>query len=143
SLIIKMYLDKFTNFETEATIPTHFTNHVKMNNIFPPSETMVLSISQSGTSTSTINAVKKGNELNYKTVALTENTDSLITKSANLILHLNCGRELIPIETRGYTSTVLTGLLMAIELGKNYSLTLNESSYEKYLDSIYKNIEDL
>lgn len=129
ALLMKMYFDKYTDFETSVSIPTFFSRYERMSKNYSEEETLLIAISQSGTSSSTINAIKKGNLWDIHRVALTEDMNSLITKEAKLSIHLNCGREEIPIETRGYTATVFTSLLWAIEIGKQVG-NLSEEEYK-------------
>jgi len=142
ALLMKMYFDQYTDFETSVSIPTFFSRYEILSKNFKKEETMLIAISQSGTSVSSINAVKKGNLLGIQTVALTEDLNSFITNEAKLSIHLNCGKEKIPIETRGYTSTVFTSILMAVEIGKRIG-NLSELDYKKIMESLEKDISQL
>lgn len=144
SMAIKQYFEEFINVEATVCIPTVFTNYEKLNNngIYKNNEILVIAISQSGTSLSTIHALQRANNEGCITVALTENLDSLITKETNHVVHLTCGKELIPIETRGYTVTVLTGLLWAIEIANALHLISN-SLYQEKLKDIQLSINQL
>lgn len=117
ALAIRRYLEMYLPVEAEAMIPTVFTNYTRINNncIYRPDQVLVIGISQSGTSVSTIEAMKRAGREGYLTVAVTEAEDSLITKEVDLTVKLTCGKELIPVETRGYTVTLLQGYLTAVE----------------------------
>ena len=110
---IKQYLEMYLPVEAEVMIPTVFTNHAKINRncIYNQDEILVVGISQSGTSVSTIEAMKKAKQEGYYTVAITEATESLITKEVDRVVKLTCGKEEIPVETRGYSVTLLQGLV--------------------------------
>ena len=99
---IKQYLEMYLPVEAEVMIPTVFTNHAKINRncIYNQDEILVVGISQSGTSVSTIEAMKKAKQEGYYTVAITEATESLITKEVDRVVKLTCGKEEIPVETR-------------------------------------------
>lgn len=142
ALLMKMYFDKYTNFETTVSIPTFFSRYEKISKNFHPEETMLIGISQSGTSSSTIEAIKKGNSLNIATVALTEDLNSLITHQASVSIHLNCGKEIIPIETRGYTSTIFTSLLLALKVG-NHVGNISDENYINQVLSLERDIDQL
>ena len=98
---------------------------------------MVIGISQSGTSYSTVNALEMAKQNGYMTLGLTENLESMICDVAQVIVHLLCGKERIPVETRGYSVTVFTGYVWAIEIAR----ALNKISENEYLE-IINNIED-
>ena len=115
---IKQYLEMYLPVEAEVMIPTVFTNHAKINRncIYNQDEILVVGISQSGTSVSTIEAMKKAKQEGYYTVAITEATESLITREVDRVVKLTCGKEEIPVETRGYSVTLLQGYLTALEV---------------------------
>ncbi len=117
ALAICRYLETYLPVEAEAMIPTVFTNYTRLNNncIYKDGQILVVGISQSGTSVSTIEAMKRARREGYCTVAVTEAEDSLITGEVDLTVKLTCGKELIPVETRGYTVTLLQGFLTAVE----------------------------
>ncbi len=143
SLAAKYYFEKYLNVEAEASIPTFFTNYVNINNngIYKPEQILVIGISQSGTSVSTIEAIKKSKSYGYKTIAITDALDSLITLEAEKVVKLTCGKELIPVETRGYSVTVFEMYLLAIEISKELHYITKEK-YEKLNSEIDDFLED-
>ena len=139
SLCIKSYFEKYLNVEVEVDIPTVFTNYVKINNnkMYKNNQILVIGISQSGTSFSTINAMKKARDAGYMTIALTENLNSPISQEVDHVIKLLCGKELIPVETKGYTTTILQGYLWAIEIA--YKLErLSVLDYEEIMANTKK-----
>lgn len=117
ALAIRQYLEMYLPVEAEAMLPTVFTNYTRINNncIYRKDQVLVIGISQSGTSVSTIEAMKRARGEGYRIAAVTEAEDSLITGEVDLTIKLTCGKELIPVETRGYTVTLLQGYLTAVE----------------------------
>lgn len=117
ALAIRQYLEQYMPVDAEAVVPTVFTNYARINNncIYQKGQILVIGISQSGTSISTIEAMKRAGREGYCTVAVTEAMDSPITKEVDLTVKLTCGKELIPVETRGYTVTLLEGYLTVIK----------------------------
>lgn len=135
SLAIKDIFEKYLPVEVDVCIPTMFTDYLKVNNnkIYQNNQILVIGISQSGTSYSTVNAIKKARNNGYCTVALTENLNSMICNEAEVVLHLLCGKEEIPVETRGYTVSVLTGFSWAIEVARDLGYLL-ENEYKEIID---------
>lgn len=117
SLAIRQYFEQYLPVEAEAVFPTVFTNYAHLNNhgMYRPDQMLVIGISQSGTSVSTVEAMKRARREGIYTVAVTEADGSLITGEVDLAVKLTCGKELIPVETRGYTVTLLQGYLTAVE----------------------------
>lgn len=132
STLISMYFNKFTKLDTEAIIPDNFTNYLHPSPYFKPEETLLVGISQSGTSTTTLEAIRKAKELNFGTVAISEETNSKIAQEADLVIYLNTGDEVIPVETRGYTSTVMLGLILALRIGLSQDVITGEE-YQKVI----------
>lgn len=132
ALAIRQYMERYLPVEVEAMIPTVFTNYTRINNncIYRLEQILVIGISQSGTSVSTIEAMKRARREGCCTVAVTEAEDSPITKEVDLTVKLTCGKELIPVETRGYTVTLLQGYLTAVETACRLGLVSGESCRE-------------
>lgn len=132
SIVAAEYFEKYVGVDAVAMIPTQFANYEKINNngVYAKEEILVVGISQSGTSVSTINAVKKANESGYLTLAITDALDSLITKETDHVVKLTCGVEEIPIETRGYSVTVFQMFVTAIEIAKELT-KISLAEYEK------------
>lgn len=139
ALVIRTYIQKFMYTVCNVSIPTVFTRyeildpHYQYNN----EEILVIGISQSGTSFSTVNAMKHAKQCGYRTLCITEDIHSMITQHCDAVLPLWCGKEGIPIETRGYSVTILTGLLMALAAGKH----TDKLSLEEYFQLLYQ-VED-
>ena len=134
SLAAKHYFEKYLQVEVEVSIPTAFTNYTRLNvnGKYRDDELLVIGISQSGTSVSTIDAMKKAKAAGIFTVAITEAMDSLITNEVDLVVKLTCGKELIPVETRGYTVTVLQMYLTAVEAARRTG-KLKPVDYDKLM----------
>lgn len=139
STLISMYFNRYTKLDTEAIIPDNFTNYLQPSPYFSPQETLLIGISQSGTSTTTLEAIQQAKKRNFHTVAISEETNSKIAQEADLVIYLNTSNEVIPVETRGYTSTIMLGLLLAWRIG----LAQKKLTSEKYQEMINKTKEEL
>lgn len=142
STLISMYFNKFTTLDTQAVIPDNFTNYFVPSLYFKPDETLLIGISQSGTSSSTLDAIRKAKSLNFNTIAISEETKSKIAQEADNVIYLNTGDEGIPVETRGYTSTIMLGLILALRLGLAQN-KLNEAKYQDFLTQTKEDITKL
>ncbi len=108
----KYYIEKMLNMEVKIKMPSAFCNYEK---IFDK-KSMVIAISQGGKSSSTIEALKKAEELGAKnTAVITGNINSPICKYSKNIIDINCGEEKVGYVTKGFTATVLTLMLIALE----------------------------
>lgn len=91
---------------------------------------LIIVISQSGKSTSTINATKKIAEILKKPVIIvTNNLESPITKYSQYILDLNIGIENVGFVTKGFSGTVLNLFLLGINLKNQHFKYFRELEY--------------
>jgi len=100
---------------------------------------LVLVISQSGTSTSTINVVNKVCEANLNTLVLTSDLDSPIVKTPAKIFDLNMGVETVGYVTKGYSVIVLTLYLIGLSIAfndKKRDRTIVQNKIEELADII-------
>ncbi len=120
SLIAAYYFKHIVGIDAEGQYPTVFENYEKADwtNTLKKEEILFVGISQSGTSRSTLDVMRQAKQDGYITLALTEDLNSEITKHVDIVVHLLCGKELTPPETRGYTVTVFTLYLWAVSVAR-------------------------
>ena len=120
SIIAAYYFKQILGIDAVGQYPTVFKNYEKADwtDMLEKEEILFVGISQSGTSRSTIEVMQHVKEEGYITLALTENLRSEIIKYTDNVVHLLCGKELTPPETRGYTVTVLTLYLWAVSVAE-------------------------
>ena len=115
SVIAAYYFKHIAGIDAQANYPTVFKNYEKADwtGLLSSEEILYIGISQSGTSISTVSMMEVGKKNKYRTVALTEDLESEITRHVDSVIHLLCGKELNPPETRGFTVAVLQMYLIA------------------------------
>lgn len=137
SLIAAHYFKQIVGIDAMGQYPTVFKNYEKADwtNTLKKEEILFVGISQSGTSRSTVDVMQHAREQGYITLALTENLQSEITKHVDNVVPLLCGKELTPPETRGYTVTVLTLYLWAIETARLLGIYSGEEYHQAMKDT--------
>lgn len=140
STLAAYYFKHLAGVYAEAYYPTVFKLHeqIDWSKTINPQHVLCVGISQSGTSVSTCEALDYAQRLGCKTLALTSNRKSTITQFSEVSIDLLVGEELTPPETKGYTVSVLSVLLWALETGLIKG-SISQDEYEGYL----KNIEAL
>ncbi|MFL0250260.1 SIS domain-containing protein [Clostridium neuense] len=120
SIIAAHYFKQILGIDAVGHYPTVFKNYEKADwtGTLKKEEILCVGISQSGTSRSTVDVMESLRQQGHITLALTENVESEITKHVDNVVHLLCGKELTPPETRGYTVTVLTLYLWVVSAAK-------------------------
>lgn len=94
--------------------------------------TLVIAVSQSGRSTSTVEAVRLSVKLGLPTVAIVGDDGSPLAETGADIILMPIGEELAGPKTKGYTASVLTVLAVAAHFG---SETLKTAGLESVLDT--------
>ena len=84
-----------------------------------PKNSLVIGISQQGTSTAVIQALDKVRETGIPTISMTGEYDTEIVSHADANIYVECGYEDAGSTTKGYTATVLTLYLFLLEVAKN------------------------
>lgn len=131
------YFKQIVGIDAQVFFPTIYTNYeiADWSHSLKKDEILFVGISQSGTSISTINAIKKAHEEGYFTLVFTGNLESEITKYADVKTHELVGPELTPPETKGYTVTLISLYLFAINAA-NVKGTLSNSDFLKAEDEL-------
>lgn len=110
----KYYIEKCAKVRIDIQEPYNYCNYESIN----PYLDLVLGISQSGQSTSTIAALERiKSQSDLATLAVTSIPNSEITQYTTATLDIGCGRERVGYVTMGFTSTVLTLMLLGLRLG--------------------------
>ncbi|MBQ2747409.1 MAG: SIS domain-containing protein [Firmicutes bacterium] len=102
---------------------------------------LFIAISQGGTSANTIKAIEMYKD--YPVLVITSKPEStMAVRYPDLHVMLECGEEKAGPKTKGYTCTILTFYLYALEAGfKTGSIT--EDEYDEYISLIYDTCEKL
>lgn len=134
AIAAKEWISTYFQAECDVMIPTQFTNYEKINinNLYRNDEILCIGISQSGTSYSTIDAIKKAKSLGLLNCVITSNLDSPITKVTSLVIPLMSEPEKIHVEMRGYTATLLTLHILCLEFAYKKNRLKKEALSDKY-----------
>lgn len=119
----KYYIEKVADIKLSIEEPYNFTHYEKID----PALQVVLGISQSGQSTSTIEAINKITAHHpVHTMAVTSIPDSEITKKTTTTLDILSGRERVGYVTLGFSATVLALMLLGLRTGVKKGLISTE-----------------
>ena len=121
----KTFVQKMLGIEITPIAPS------KVQTIFGE-KVLGLAVSQSGRSTNTLRAMRKFQKNGFPVIALTDDMNSPVAKAGDLAVHLAAQQEMVGPKTRGYTSTILTLYLLALEV----ALDWGRISIDKYSSAI-------
>ncbi len=107
---------------------------------------MLVAISQSGMSTDTQMVLENAKKQGSLTVAVTNNPDSKLAKTADFHLYLNAGEEKSVAATKTFTAAITVLYMLANELAaKPAMINFNQipSVVEQFINDSTENIEDV
>lgn len=130
---IAPFITKLTGIRTYVYTPSGFRYNALSIYQENKATTWVLGISQTGTSRGVLEALEEVKENGFKIVGITNEKDSPIDQMSDVTFYLECGEENSNAKTKGYSSTLLTLMMLAVELGK---ITTDEK------EAIYKELQD-
>ena len=132
------YISSMLNADVYVNTPDNFIANVR--NLKKHSGKMaVIGISQTGTSHGVLKAMERARDSFYL-VVITNVPDSPMDRIANETIYLNCGDEDSNAKTKGYSSTLLSLMLFAIENGY-YRNQISTVKHDSLLDELEKEID--
>lgn len=111
------FLARIAGLRVYAMTPANFCCNNATLRAEERESTLVVAISQTGTSSGVIDALKMAKGWGFATLSLTDVADSPIAKNARWMLPLLCEREDSNAKTKGYSATLLLLMRLAVELG--------------------------
>lgn len=142
SLIAKRFYEELAQIEVQAYTPFDFMGNSKIMTTFNRDETLLIAISQTGTSSGTVQAIKHAKELGFTVLSLTERTNTPVEKLGDFYLNFLCGIEPCNAKTKGVSNSLYLLVLLAVHFGKEKSV-ISTSIFQNYLDEMKASIEDI
>lgn len=132
----KYYVENILEINIEMKMPSVFSNYGKGIN----ENALYVGVTQGGSSYSTIEALKTVSKTNADIISLTANLNSSVCELSKVVVDIGCGEEKVGYVTKGFSATVLTFMLMGLELAYE-SDKINEQTYMNELRKIEEAIE--
>lgn len=127
------FIEKVSGVQTICVLPNEFLNNCYVYN----PKALYVYTSQSGTSTLTREAVKKMKDMGNWTVGITEHSETPVAKDVHVHVDMGCGHEEYGFRTIGYCASILTLMLMGLEIGRECG-HITASQYEAYINQAKK-----
>lgn len=129
SIYISTLMQRYARVEASAGFPTRFDERdIATSGAYGPEQVLVVGVSQSGTSVSTIDVLRRARAAGFFALALTDVMDSPVTEVADASIRLLTGKEEVHVETRGYQVSLFEGYLLAMAAGHALG-TLDDAAY--------------
>lgn len=138
--VVSDWMERYMQVEVTCMPPFEFAHREAVKRC--PKDTLVIAVSQTGTSRGTLEAIQLAKKLNYPILTLTEAEDTPIAKAGNYYLNFLCGNEDSNAKTKGYSSNLV--LMQRLILLVGYHLgTINENEYEQLDKEVKQSVECL
>ncbi len=124
----RYFMESVSGVRVTPVLPNEFLYSFSVRN----PHALHVFISQTGTSTVTQEAVEYVNAKGYMSVCISEKAGTPIAREAGAFIDMGCGREEYPMRTIGYSMTVMTLMLLGLELGCRRG-NVSETDYAGYM----------
>lgn len=128
SVTAALFVEQASGINTHVVLPNQFLS----KRVYNPNALYVF-VSQSGTSTLTQAALKKVKDLGCLTAAITGKEGSPLDSEADAWVNMGCGFEEFGFRTIGFCTTVLTEMMMAMEIGLVMG-NITQEEYDGYVE---------
>lgn len=137
-LAAKPLLEEIYQLPVRCAYPIPFQNQENVYN----KNTLVIGVSQGGQSFSTVYGLDGAKAKGLMSAALSANPTARIFEHAEVSTLLEVGDEFCGAKTKGYAGTILTLMLMGMDLAKAKGI-LTQDRYDGYLHRMMKCINNL
>jgi len=125
-------------FEDIAQIATtvEISSEYRYRKSVPNKNQLVITISQSGETLDTIEALKHAKKIGHKkTLAICNVQESAIARASNLVFYTRAGIEIGVASTKAFTTQLVSLFILSVTLAKNKEL-INKKIEKKYLEDL-------
>jgi glutamine---fructose-6-phosphate transaminase (isomerizing) len=125
-------------FEDIAQISTsiEISSEYRYRKSVPNKNQLVITISQSGETLDTIEALKHAKKIGHKkTLAICNVQESAIARASNLVFYTRAGIEIGVASTKAFTTQLVSLFILTVTLAKNKKL-INKKIEKKYLEDL-------
>ena len=125
-------------FEDIAQIPTtiEISSEYRYRKSVPNKNQLIITISQSGETLDTIEALKHAKKIGHKkTLAICNVQESAIARASNLVFYTRAGIEIGVASTKAFTTQLVSLFILTVTLAKNKKL-INKKIEKKYLKDL-------
>ncbi|MBU3183156.1 SIS domain-containing protein [Clostridium psychrophilum] len=142
AIAVSDFLSRYANVRVYCYTPANFLYNCTTISYEERSKTLLIAISQTGTSRGTIEAVKKAKYLGFSVLGITAIKDSPLDKLSDIQLPLNCGVENSNAKTKGYSCTLMILMLLSIAIGLKKGC-MDKQQSNKIFDELKNCVDEL
>jgi glucoselysine-6-phosphate deglycase len=140
--VARKLFEEVASVELKTYTPSDFHNSKNMIKKFKKEDTLIVAISQTGTSTGTITSVKMAKEMGFRVLTITERRNTPVEGLGDYYLNFLCDLEDCNAKSKGYSSSLTILILLAISIAKKKGL-IDENEYLSYSSEIKDSINEI
>lgn len=125
-MVAKYYFEQLARIPVEVDIASEYRYRLPLTD----SDTLCITISQSGETIDTLAALKEAKRLGARTLAVTNVVGSSISREADQVVYTWAGPEIAVASTKAYTTQLVTLLMLAIYMGQLKGTLSDEKAVE-------------
>ncbi|TCL39505.1 glucosamine--fructose-6-phosphate aminotransferase (isomerizing) [Anaerospora hongkongensis] len=125
-MVAKYYFEQLARIPVEVDIASEYRYRLPLTD----SDTLCITISQSGETIDTLAALKEAKRLGARTLAVTNVVGSSISREADQVVYTWAGPEIAVASTKAYTTQLVTLLMLAIYMGQLKGTLSDEKTVE-------------
>ena len=135
----KFLFEKLALTEVLLYTPFDFVSNTPLLSSYSVHDTLVVAISQTGTSSGTVNAMDYAQKSGFRVLALTEREETPLRERADFYLNFLCGLEESNAKTKGYCNSLVLLQLCALHIA-SAKKTITQDIFDEYYHEIQKSI---
>lgn len=118
SVTVMPFYARYARINVHTITAGNFMDNEDYVSVIDPEKALMVFISQTGNSRGTLVACELARKHGLKTLGVAGRKDVKLKDYADEIIDLDCGEEDSNAKTKGYSSTIMLLLLLAVELGR-------------------------
>lgn len=129
----KGFIEKICHIQVLTYLPNDFLNNVFVYN----KDALYIFISQTGTSTLTLNAVDTVKKLGCLCACISAFNDTPLAEKCDIFIDQGVGNEEYPMVSFGFSTCLLTTMLLGLKLGRIFN-TISDEEFNNYIEDARK-----
>ncbi|MDD6467086.1 MAG: SIS domain-containing protein [Erysipelotrichaceae bacterium] len=138
--VVSDWMERYWQVEVTCMPPFEFMHRYVVQSAVK--DTLVIAVSQTGTSRGTLEAIQHAQQFHYPILTLTEAQDTPIAKAGQYYLNFMCGNEDSNAKTKGYSANLVL-MQRLILLVSYYSGKMDVHEYETLDQEVKQSVETL
>lgn len=142
AIIAKKFYGELAQIDVSTYTPSDFALNSKIFDSFNRDTTLIVAISQTGTSSGTINSISCAKELGFKVLSISERRNTPTQQMSDYYLNFLCDLEDCNAKTKGFSNSLTLLEILAIRIAKEKTV-ITETTFNAYMDEIKASIDDI